>query len=83
MRKNFILFALVCLLSAGSLFAQKQLCFGAGGTGLSTWFVNQNNFGYSDLDVKVPFSYAFNANVGFDFNSNLGMKLDLGYQRRI
>ncbi len=81
MRKRLLLVALIGTFAAGSLFAQKQLYFGAGGTGLTTWFINQNNYGYSDLDVEVSFSYAFNANVGFDFNNNLGIKLELGFQR--
>jgi hypothetical protein len=81
MKKLFSLICLVLFLSAGTAVAQKQLYFGAGGTGLSTWFINQNNYGYQDLDIKAGISYGLNANVGFDFNKSLGIKLELGFQK--
>jgi len=78
---SFIVFVL--LLSAGTVYSQKQLYFGAGGTGMSTWFINQNTYDSAiiDWDVKSTFSYGINANVGFDFNKNLGVKLEFGYAR--
>lgn len=81
MKKIYSLLLLVLFLGAGPLVAQKQLYFGAGGTGISAWFINQNNYGYQDLDVKAGISYGFNANAGFDFNNNLGVKLELGFQK--
>jgi hypothetical protein len=81
MKKILILSAIGFLLAVNSLFAQKQLYFGAGGTGMSTWFINQNNYGLTDMDVKTSFSYGVNANIGFDFNNNLGVKIELGYSK--
>jgi hypothetical protein len=81
MKKFYSLIVLALFLTAGQTNAQKQLYFGAGGTGISAWFINQNNYGYQDLDVKAGISYGFNANAGFDFNNNLGVKLELGFQK--
>lgn len=81
MKKIYSLIILAFFLTAGQAFAQKQLYFGAGGTGISSWFINQNNYGYKDLDVDAGITYGFNANVGFDFNKNLGVKLELGFQK--
>jgi hypothetical protein len=83
MKKFFILSLLAFALAGSSLFAQKQLYFGVGGTGMSTWFINQNTYDSTilDWDVKSTFSYSVNANIGFDFNKNLGVKLELGYAR--
>jgi hypothetical protein len=81
MKKIYSLIVLAFCLAAVPLVAQKQLYFGGGGTGISTWFVNQNNYGYQDLDIKASFSYGLNANAGFDFNKNIGIKLELGFQK--
>jgi hypothetical protein len=81
MKKIYSVVLLALFLAAGPLVAQKQLYFGGGGTGISTWFINQNNYGYKDLDIKASFSYGLNANAGFDFNKNLGIKLELGFQK--
>jgi hypothetical protein len=81
MRKIYSLIFLAIFLAAGQAIAQKQLYFGGGGTGISSWLINQNNYGYQDLDVKAGISYGFNANAGFDFNNNLGVKLELGFQK--
>jgi opacity protein-like surface antigen len=82
MKKILLLSSIAFILTAGSLFAQKQLYFGAGGTGMSTWLINQYNYGLTpSWDEKIAFSYGVNANVGFDFNKNLGVKLELGYSR--
>jgi hypothetical protein len=62
MKKIYSFVFLALFLTAGQAVAQKQLYFGAGGTGLSTWFINQNNYGYQDLDIKAGISYGFNAN---------------------
>ena len=81
MKKIYSLVLLALFLAAGPLVAQKQLYFGGGGTGISAWFINQNNYGYQDLDIKAGISYGFNANAGFDFNKNIGIKLELGFQK--
>ena len=81
MKKFYSLIVIALFLTAGQAVAQKQLYFGGGGTGISAWFINQNNYGYQDLDVKAGISYGFNANAGFDFNKNLGIKLELGFQK--
>ena len=81
MKKFYSLIFLALFLTAGQAVAQKQLYFGGGGTGISAWFINQNNYGYQDLDVKASISYGFNANAGFDFNKSIGIKLELGFQK--
>jgi hypothetical protein len=81
MKKIYSLVFLVLFLGAGTTFAQKKLYFGVGGTGISAWFINQNNYGYQDLDIKASISYGFNVNVGYEFTKNLGIKLELGFQK--
>ena len=81
MKKIYSIIILALFLVAGQVIAQKQLYFGAGGTGISSWLLNQNNYGYQDLDLKAGISYGFNANAGFDFTNNLGVKLELGFQK--
>ncbi len=78
MKKMLFAAAVAFLVLTGSLSAQKQLYFGLGGTGLSSVIINQNYYGYTDLDFKFTMGMAGAVNVGFDFNKHLGLKLELG-----
>ncbi len=83
MKKSFIASIIVTLfVFAGSLQAQKQLYFGLAGTGLSSVITNQNNYGLPfEMDYAVTFGGSGNVNVGFDFNKNLGLKLEIGFAK--
>lgn len=82
MKRKLTAITLVLLLTAGSLFAQKSLYFGLGGTFLSSVITNQNNYGLPfEMDYSVTFGGSGNLNVGFDFNNNIGLKLELGYAK--
>jgi hypothetical protein len=79
MKKSISLICFVILLS-GTVMAQKQLYFGVAGTGLSSFITNQNNYGQGfEMDYAVAFGFGGNAIVGFDFNKNIGLKLEIGY----
>ena len=79
MKKICSLIVFAFLLTSVTVFAQKQLYFGIGGTGMTTGFMNQNNYGLEDMNWKATFGGSFNANIGFDFNSHIGLKLEIGY----
>ena len=70
----------LCLL-AGSSVAQKGFYLGAGGTMMSTWMTNVNNYGLPDMDYVSTFGGGFNLNVGYDFTKNIGLKLEIGYSK--
>ena len=79
MKKIYSIMILTFFLTAGQMVAQKQLYFGLQGTVMSTLITNQNNYGYPDMDYKVTFGGAGNANIGFDFNKHIGLLLQVGY----
>jgi hypothetical protein len=80
MKKTLSALILALILISGPLMSQKHFYFGVGGGGLNTWITNQNNYGLPfDMDTKITFGGAFNANIGFDFNDNIGLKLEIGY----
>ena len=81
MKKICSLVVLALFLTTGSLVGQKQLYFGAQGTGMSTWILNQNNYGRPDMDYVATFGGAGNVNIGFDFNQNFGLFLQVGYAK--
>lgn len=68
------------LFCTGNLMSQKQLYFGLGGTGLSSFITNQNNYhsGF-EMDYAVTFGAAGNVNIGFDFSNHIGLKLEVGF----
>ncbi len=72
---------LFTLLTAATVMSQKQLYIGAGGTGLSTWITNQNNYGLFEMDYAMTFGLGGNFNIGYDFTKNIGLKLEVGYTK--
>ncbi len=81
MKKISVLFTLACCLTSLTLMSQKQLYLGVGGTGISTWITNQNNYGQPALDEKMTFAMAGNLNIGYDFTKNIGLKMEIGISR--
>jgi hypothetical protein len=79
MKKSYIFLVLAFMVLSGPLSAQKRLYFGMNGTIMNTWTTNQMNYGYADMDYKITVNMGVNANVGFDFNKNFGLILQLGY----
>jgi hypothetical protein len=83
MKKIFLLMFFALSFTIGHVVAQKQLYFGLQGGGMNTWITNQNNYGlpdkYPDMDYKTTFGGAFHVNIGFDFNKNIGLLLQVGY----
>ncbi len=80
--KKLVLALLAFLLLTGfSALAQKGLYFGLAGTIQSTWIINQNNYGLSEMDYKSTFGGAGNLNIGYDFTNHLGLKLEIGYSK--
>ena len=69
------------LFATVSTFAQKGFYFGIAGTGQSTWITNQNNYGLPEMDYKSTYGGGINANIGFDFNNHIGLKLEIGYSK--
>jgi hypothetical protein len=82
MKKSLSVLTIALLFVAGPLMSQKQLYFGLAGTGLSSVITNQNNYGLPfEMDYKFTMGGSGNLNVGFDFNSNIGLKLEIGYAK--
>jgi hypothetical protein len=81
MKKFFSLVFLALLVGVGPSFAQKQLYFGAQGTGLNSWITNQQNYGRPDMDYVATFGGGGNINIGFDFNNHIGLQLQFGYEK--
>jgi len=79
MKKIFPLVILATILISGSVFSQKRLSFGVTGSTMFTGFTTQNHYGLPDMDYKGTFGFAGCANIGFDFNKNLGLVLQVGY----
>lgn len=79
MKKRILIpiFLLVLTLSAS---AQKGLYVGAGGSVLSTWITNQNNYGQVfEMDYEHRIGSNGHINLGYDFNASIGLKLEAGY----
>jgi hypothetical protein len=78
MKKTLVL-VLLFLSAAG--FGQKTFYFGLGGYYGASGVVNQNDYGLPELDYEVPSSYGYNANLGYCFTKNIGIKMEIGYAR--
>ena len=82
MKKSLSALIIALLFFTGPLMSQKQLYFGLAGTGLSSVITNQNNYGLPfEMDYKFTMGGSGNVNVGFDFNKNVGLKLEIGYAK--
>ncbi|MEI7896625.1 MAG: porin family protein [bacterium] len=82
MKKTFTTVIITMIICTSSLMAQKQLYFGLAGTGLSSTFTNQNNYGQEfEMDYKVTFGGSGNVNIGFDFSNHAGLKIEAGYSK--
>jgi hypothetical protein len=80
MKKTLSVAIIALLFIAGPLMSQKQLYFGLAGTGLSSVITNQNNYGLPfEMDYAFTMGGSGNANIGFDFSNNIGLKLEIGY----
>jgi hypothetical protein len=82
MKKIYFLLIIGLIALTGPAMAQKELYFGLGGTGLSSWTTNQNNYGLPfEMDYSMTFGGSGNINAGFEFNKHLGIKLEIGYSK--
>jgi hypothetical protein len=82
MKKTIAAITISFLFITGSLMAQSQLYFGIAGSGLGTVITNQNNYGLPfEMDYAFTMGGSGNVNVGFDFNKNLGLKLEIGWAK--
>jgi hypothetical protein len=80
MKKISALLLLVLCLSGLSVMSQN-FYVGLGGTIMNTWVTNESNYGYPDMDYSTTFGGAGNVNAGFDFNKNIGLKLEVGFSK--
>ncbi|MEI6436630.1 MAG: porin family protein [Bacteroidota bacterium] len=82
MKKKLTTLSIALLVFTTPLMSQKQVYFGLAGAGLISVITNQNNY---TLDFKLAYKVAVggsvNANMGFDFNNNLGLKLEIGFAK--
>jgi opacity protein-like surface antigen len=73
---------ILCLLvatSTVSIFAQKGLHIG-GNIGVnSVWILNQNNYGFSEMDYELKFGAIAGLAGGYNFTPNAGIELQLNY----
>lgn len=81
MKKNFYLLMLAMFFTAGSAFAQQRLSFGVSGTFLTSFITNQYPVGIwkTEMDYAFTPGIAGSVNIGFDFNSHIGLVLQGGY----
>jgi len=80
---------LVCLLSfaaiIGNANAQKGtidqtgIHFGLQGGFNSVWILNQNNYGFQELDYSRTFGFATGLAIGYNFENNFGVQVDINY----
>ena len=80
MKKTLSIVIFALLFAAGPLMAQKQLYFGVGGTGLTSYITSVNNYGLRFMDYKqTSFGGKGNVYIGFDFSKHAGLKIEIGY----
>jgi hypothetical protein len=82
MKKYFTSVIIVLLFFTGPLVAQKQLYFGLAGSGFSSFITHQNNYGLPfKMDYVLTFGGSGNVNIGFDFDNQFGLKLEIGFAK--
>lgn len=82
MKKNFFLTISLLILVVIPSLAQNyttEWYVGAGGNFNSTWIIRQNTYGEPEMKYKFTPSYAANVNLGLDFSTHWGFKMELGY----
>lgn len=83
MKKVLSLLSFVALL--GTANAQKGvvdvvgLHLGLQGGFNSTWILNQNNYGFQELDYTRTFGFATGLAIGYNFTNTMGIQIDLNY----
>lgn len=80
---------LICLLSfvalVGTANAQKGvvdvtgLHLGLQGGFNSVWILNQNNYGFQELEYARKFGFSTGLALGYNFKNNLGIQVDINY----
>lgn len=79
MNKKSVLIAIVVVMTTLSATAQ-QFYFGLGGSFTSPWMTNQNNYGLPfEMDYVPKFGGNGQIIIGYDFNKNVGAKIEAGY----
>jgi len=76
--KNRILFFILSL-AAFSAFGQTGFHAGLNAGFNSVWIVNQNIYGYKELDYIRNFGVVPGVAVGYNFTDNMGVQLELNY----
>jgi hypothetical protein len=79
MKKFFFPLVISFCLLAGTSVAQKGLYLGGNFSGLSTWMTNVNDYGAVDMDYVTTFGIGGAVAVGYNFNKNIGLNLQIGY----
>lgn len=78
MKKACIL-ACASIIALTSLHAQQGLHIGAQGGFNSVWILNQNNYGFQELDYSRKFGFLAGASVGYNVEETIGFQVDLNY----
>lgn len=78
MQKVFVFICAIIIASTTS-HAQTGLHIGAQGGFNSVWILNQNNYGFQELDYSRKFGFLAGASVGYNFEETLGFQVDLNY----
>jgi hypothetical protein len=78
MKRSITLLLFAILMTAGA-YAQKGFYIGLGGGVTSVWMTNQQIYGLTQLDYVPTYGWRVGLMAGYEFNSHLGIKTDLGY----
>lgn len=76
--KNLVLSLFACTLFS-VLQAQTGAHLGVQGGFNSVWILNQNNYGFQELDYSRKFGFLAGASFGYNFEETIGMQVDLQY----
>lgn len=77
--KKLLFLACMCTLAITSMSAQTGVHFGLQGGFNSVWILNQNNYGFQELDYQRKFGYLAGASVGYNFKETVGVQVDFNY----